>query len=594
MAEPDTAQDRGGLPLRPELELSPALRQLLLDPVVWQEGLERYARATNLAVALVDADGRLLGQCINPRPTWSLLRAQRPPDADACPFCLMLYHPRSYVAEALTKGGFRVTRDRTGLAHVTVPLVLGDHVLGALVAGQVFDRYPEQLGLEHMARTCGLRPDQVWELARQEAPVTRSTLRVYADLLATLGNTFLRTRYDTVIEANRLAEMTRLRDLLQQRTQELTQRTQELTEADRQKDAFLAILSHELRNPLAPIRNAVYLMQRHSPLASEVQWGVDVIDRQVQHATRLVDDLLDLSRIARNTLDLRPERLDLGEVLRVAMETSRPFLEAGGPNFVATLPPEPIGLDADPIRLAQVIANLLNNAAKYTEPGGHIWLSAERHADEAVVTVRDTGTGIPAELLPRIFEMFTQGGGASGGLGIGLALAKRIVELHGGTLTAHSDGPGTGSTFTARLPAARTPAPARPRARPARERTAPRRILVVDDERLSVVSWERLLRMEGHEVRTAHDGLAGVEVAEAFRPDVVLLDIGLPQLDGYEVARAIRQQPWGQGVVLIALTGWGQEADRHRSTAAGFDHHLVKPVDPSALVHLLASLPAPR
>jgi signal transduction histidine kinase len=589
--EPNRGQDRGGLPPRPEPELSPALRHQLLDPAAWQEGLETYARATNLAVALVDADGSLLSQYINPRPTWSLLRAQRHSDADACPFCLMLSHPRSCVADALTKGGFRVTRDRTGLVHVTVPLVLGDHVLGALVAGQVFDQYPEQLGLEHVARTYGLHPGQVWELARLEPPVTRATLRMYADLLATLGNTVLRTRYGALTEAHRLAEMTRLRDLLQQRTQELT-------EADRQKDEFLAMLAHELRNPLAPIRNVVHILPLKSPPEPELQWGLEVIERQLQQMTRLIDDLLDLSRITRNTLDLRKEHLDLGEVLQAAVETSRPLIEARGPAFVVTLPPEPTALDADPIRLAQLITNLPDNAAKYTDRGGHIWLTAERQGSEAVVTVRDTGIGMRADLLPRVFEMFMQGDRSlqrsQGGLGISLTLAKRIVELHGGTITAHSDGPDQGSTFIVRPPVASAPLPARPRASPEHERTAPtvsRRILVVDDERISAVSLGKLLRIKGHEIRTAHDGLEAVAVADEFRPDVVLLDIGLPKLNGYEVAYRIRHQPWGQGLVLIAVTGWGQEADRQCSQEAGFDHHLVKPVDPSTLAHLLASLP---
>jgi len=591
MVEPNRGQDCGGLPPRPELELSPALHHQLLDPAVWQEGLERYARATNLAVALVDADGHLLSQCINPRPTWSLLRAQSPPDADACPFCLMPSHPRSCVAKALITGSFRVTRDRTGLVHVTVPLVMGDHALGALVAGQVFDQYPEPLVLEHVAVTFGLRPQQVWQLARLEPLVKRATLRVYAELLATLGNTFLRTHYDAAIEAHRLAEMTRLRDLLQQRTQELT-------ETDRQKDAFLATLAHELRNPLAPIRNAVHILQLKSPPEPELHWGLDVIERQLQQMTRLIDDLLDLSRITRNQLDLHKERLDLGEVLQAAVETSRPLIEASGPAFVVTLPPEPIALDADPIRLAQVIANLLNNAAKYTKRGGHICLSAERQGSEAVVTVRDTGIGISAEMLPRIFEMFTQGKRswehAQSGLGIGLTLAKRIVELHAGTITAHSDGPGQGSTFIVRLPAVHEASPVRRRASRKRERTAAaasRRILVVEDERISAASLERLLQLEGHEIRTACDGLEAVSVADEFQPDVVLLDIGLPKLNGYEVAQRIRQQPWGRGLVLIALTGWGQETDRRRSQEAGFDHHLVKPVDPAALLQLLASLP---
>jgi signal transduction histidine kinase/CheY-like chemotaxis protein len=591
MSEPSTGQDHGGPPPHPGLELSPSLRQHLLDPAAWQEGLEKYARATNLAVALVDADGHLLGQCINPRPTWSLLRAQRPLGADSCPFCLMPSHPRNCVAEALITGSFRVTRDRTGLVHVTVPLVLCDHALGALVAGQAFDQYPEQVVLEHVAVTFGLLPQQVWLRARLEQPVKRATLRVYADLLAALGNTFLRTRYDMAIEANRLAETTRLRDLLQQRTQDLTA-------ADRQKDVFLATLSHELRNPLAPIRNAVDILQLNSPPEPEVQWGLNVIDRQLQQMTRLIDDLLDVSRITRNTLELRKERLDLAEILQVAVETSRPLIEEAGQAFVVTPSPEPIVLDADPIRLAQVISNLLNNAAKYTERGGHVWLTAKRQESDAVVTVRDTGIGIPAGTLPHIFEMFMQGDQpldrSQSGLGIGLTLAKRVVDLHGGTITAHSDGAGRGSAFIVRLPVVDEPWPARYRASREGERTAPAvasslRILVVDDERISATSLGKLLRLKGHEIRTAYDGPEAVRVADEFRPDVVLLDIGLPKMNGYEVAQRIRQQPWGQGMILIALTGWGQEADRQRSNEAGFDHHLVKPVDLAALLQLLAA-----
>jgi signal transduction histidine kinase len=521
MSEPSTAQERGGPPSGVERELLPTLRSHVLDPAAWQEGLERYARATRLAVALVDVEGRLLGPCINPRPTWSLLRAHTPPGADACPFCLMPSPPRGCIADALTLGGFHVTRDRTGLVHVTVPLVLGDHALGALVAGQVFDQYPDQLVLERVAITFGLRPEQVWPRARLEVPVTRATLRVYAELLATLGHTFLQTRYDKFIEATRLAEMTRLRDLLQQRTQELS-------EADRRKDEFLAMLAHELRNPLAPIRNAVHLVQLKSPPEPEVQWGLNVVDRQLQQMNRLIDDLLDLSRITRNTLELRKEHLDLAEVLQVAVETSRPLIEEGGQNFVVTPPPEPIALDADAVRLAQVIANLLNNAAKYTERGGHIRLTAERQGSEAIVTVRDTGIGIPADMLTRIFDIFTQVDRSrdrpQSGLGIGLTLAKRIVDLHGGTIMAHSDGPGKGSTFIVRLPVVSEQAQARRRAHPEPERTVPtmgRRILVVDDHQASAEGLGKLLQMKGHDVRTAHDGLEALGLAEEFRPKVV-------------------------------------------------------------------------
>jgi signal transduction histidine kinase len=370
-----------------------------------------------------------------------------------------------------------------------------------------------------------------------------------------------------------------------------------LKEADRRKDEFLATLSHELRNPLAPIRHAVEILRLQGEPGPEIHWVVDVIDRQLRQMTRLLDDLLDVARITTNRLELRQARIDLAEVLQVAVETSRPLIEECGQDFALTMPPHAIALDGDRARLAQVIANLLNNAAKYTDRGGHIWLTAEQRGHEAVVTVRDTGIGISTELLPCIFEMFTQADRslerAHSGLGIGLALAKQIVELHGGTITAHSDGPGTGCAFTVHLPVILEAGPPPPRARPARERpasVASRRILVVDDERISATSLGRLLKIMGHEIRTAHDGLEAVGVVETFRPDVVLLDINLPKMNGYDAARRIRQQPWGQGMVLIALTGWGQEADRQRARDAGFDHHLVKPVDAATLTQLLASL----
>jgi signal transduction histidine kinase/CheY-like chemotaxis protein len=371
----------------------------------------------------------------------------------------------------------------------------------------------------------------------------------------------------------------------------------ELRDTDRRKDAFLATLAHELRNPLAPIRHAGEILRLQGGPAPEVQWAVDVIDRQMRQLTRLLDDLLDVARITVNRLELRMARIDLAAVLQVAVETARPLIEEHGQEFTATLPPHPVALDGDLTRLAQVIANLLNNAAKYTDRGGHIWLTAEQQGPEAVVTVRDTGIGIPPEMLPRIFEMFAQADRSlersHSGLGIGLTLARQIVELHGGTLTAQSDGAGTGSAFTVRLPVLPEAAPAPPRTRPARERQVPvaaRRILVVDDDRISAASLGKWLTIMGHEIRTAYDGLGAVGAAEAFRPDVVLLDIGLPKLNGYEAARKIRQQPWGQGTVLVALTGWGQEADRQRARDAGFDHHLVKPVDPAVLTRLLTSL----
>jgi CheY-like chemotaxis protein/nitrogen-specific signal transduction histidine kinase len=378
-----------------------------------------------------------------------------------------------------------------------------------------------------------------------------------------------------------------------------------LREADRRKDEFLATLAHELRNPLAPIRNAVQILKLANPPDPELYHARDMIDRQVRQMTRLVDDLLDVSRITQGKVQLRREPIELADVVRSAVEATRPLIEASAHELTVALPPDPLNLDADPARLAQVIANLLSNAAKYTEKGGHIWLTAavasrERERPEAVVSVRDTGIGIAAEHLPRVFEMFSQMAPAlersQGGLGIGLALVRGLVELHGGRVEAHSDGPGHGSEFVVRLPAVAAPgkAPPEPSGDGESSHRPPKcRILVVDDNRDNVRSLEMLLRLPGHDVHTAYDGLEAVQAAAAFRPDVVLLDIGLPKMNGYEAARHIRQQPWGRGMLLVAMTGWGQEEDKRQAREAGFDHHLTKPVDPADLERLLSARTGP-
>lgn len=372
-----------------------------------------------------------------------------------------------------------------------------------------------------------------------------------------------------------------------------------LKEADRAKNEFLATLAHELRNPLAPIRAAVKILQLKSNPTPDSQAALDVIERQTRQMTRLIDDLLDIARITSNKLELRRERIELAEVLNAAVETSRPLIEQRGHKLIVKTPDKPIHIDGDLVRLAQVISNLLNNSAKYTDRGGRIWLAAAPKRNEAVIKVRDTGMGIPAELLPNIFEMFTQAettqNRSPGGLGIGLTLVKRLVELHGGTITVQSDGSGKGSEFVVRVPMANSQ-PATPeivvtgKQEPTTEVGPPIRILVVDDHKDSADSLGLLLKLLGNDVRIVHDGLAAVEVANEFEPRVVLLDIGLPTLNGYEAAQRIRQQPWGNQAVLIAVTGWGQEVDRQRSKQAGFDHHLVKPVDPDALTRLLATL----
>jgi signal transduction histidine kinase/ActR/RegA family two-component response regulator len=369
----------------------------------------------------------------------------------------------------------------------------------------------------------------------------------------------------------------------------------QLREADRRKDEFLATLAHELRNPLAPLRNVVELLQRSGGDPTIAEQARSVMGRQLDQMVRLVDDLLDVSRISQGKVQLRKERVELQAVVRSALEAAGPFLQAQGHEWTVTLPPDPIGLEGDAARLAQVLANLLNNAAKYTERGGHIRLTAERRGNEAVVSVRDTGIGIAAEHLPHLFRMFSQVAPAlersQGGLGIGLSLVRGLVELHGGRVEARSGGPGRGSEFVVRLPVVDAPlphGPQQPAEGPREDGGRKRRILVVDDNRDAADSLALMLQMMGHETRTAYDGVAAVEAAAKFRPEVVVLDIGLPKRNGYEAARQIRRQGWGEALVLIALTGWGQEEDKRRALEAGFDHHLTKPVDAADLERLLA------
>jgi PAS domain S-box-containing protein len=369
-----------------------------------------------------------------------------------------------------------------------------------------------------------------------------------------------------------------------------------LREADRRKDEFLAMLAHELRNPLAPIASSVQVLNLLGPRDARLQYARDTIDRQVRHLARLVDDLLDVSRLSTGKVKLRKERVELAAVLARAVETSRPLIDARRHELTVTVPEGPVWVDADATRLAQVVSNLLNNAAKYTEEGGRIALAVGWEGGEAVLRVRDSGVGIPADMLARVFDLFTQVDRgldrAQGGLGIGLTLVKSLAEMHGGRVSAHSDGPGRGSEFVVRLPLAGcAPAVAglgRDGPHPAAPKPPPRRVLVVDDNVDAAESMALLLRAVGHEVRTAYDGLVALREAEALRPEVVLLDIGLPRLDGYEVARRLRQQEGGQEALVIALTGYGQEEDRRRAAAAGFDVHLVKPPDPGAVQQLVA------
>jgi PAS domain S-box-containing protein len=370
-----------------------------------------------------------------------------------------------------------------------------------------------------------------------------------------------------------------------------------LREADRSKDEFIATLAHELRNPLAPIQNALYLMKQTTGSGHDPEAERAMAERQVRHLARLVDDLMDVSRINRGKIELRKEVLELASVVDRAAESVRSLLRERGHDLSISLTPEPIHLQADPTRLEQVLGNLLNNAIKYTDPGGRIALEVGRHGDEAVVRVRDNGIGLEPEMRTRIFEMFIQAGRqadrSQGGLGIGLGLVRRLVEMHGGTVTAHSRGLGSGSEFVVRLPVLPHRPPGQDQSKPIdapplEAKPARRRVLVVDDNHDAAHSLARVLsRLYGQEVQVAHDGPSALDAAPAFRPDLILLDIGMPGMDGNEVARRLRAQPGFESTLIVALTGWGQASDVERSRKAGFDRHLVKPANVEAIRALL-------
>jgi PAS domain S-box-containing protein len=369
----------------------------------------------------------------------------------------------------------------------------------------------------------------------------------------------------------------------------------DLSQADRKKNEFLAMLAHELRNPIAPISNAVRALRLGVNDADAVRSTSEMLERQVAQLARLVEDLLDVNRITHGKIELRKARAALAPIVQQAVDAARPLCRSLNHEFTVTLPPHEIHVDGDAARLTQVVGNLLHNACKFTDPGGQIFLTVGQEGMEAVIRVHDTGIGIANEHLPLLFEMFRQVDTSlertHGGLGIGLALVKTLIELHGGSVSVSSQGPGRGSEFTVRLPLAAQPAEAAP-AKVTAAASASRRVLVVDDNADGAESLAMLLQFDGHETLMAHDGREAIEAAERLRPDVILLDIGLPGMNGYEVCRRIRSTTWGSGIAIVALTGWGQEEDRTRSREAGFDTHMVKPVDHEALTRLLASIPA--
>jgi PAS domain S-box-containing protein len=373
---------------------------------------------------------------------------------------------------------------------------------------------------------------------------------------------------------------------------ERRQNEQALRDADRRKDEFLATLAHELRNPLAPIRQAAMIAKAPSASDAQKRWSHDVISRQVDHMALLLDDLLDISRITRGALQLRVEMTELAAVIDAAVETARPVMETKRHAFSIHIPEQPVYFAADPLRLAQVLANLLTNAAKYTDAGGRVQVCAEVAGGDIEIGVVDTGIGIPAAALRSVFDMFAQVKTAQdrseGGLGIGLSLSKALVELHGGTIKASSAGLGHGSKFTVRLPLRSLGVPAQTAG--IRELAGPvagRRVLIADDNRDAAESLAMLLSLEGHEVTVVHDGQQALAAFQTVQPEFALLDIGMPVVSGYDVARRVRQSSLGRAVTLIAITGWGQDGDKARALAAGFNHHFTKPIEPELLSDLL-------
>ena len=425
--------------------------------------------------------------------------------------------------------------------------------------------------------------------------ILRSKVAVFADLHRKSRELGLANRalLAEVTERRHIEE--RLRQLNETLEQRVSDRTEALQDADRRKNEFLAMLAHELRNPLAPIRNAVQVLRLNGADVKTVSSASEMMERQLSQMVRLVDDLLDVSRITRGKIELRMGRIELASPVNHAIEAARSFIHEKDHALNITVTPEPIYINGDPARLTQIVGNLLNNASKFTANGGNIWLTMERESEQAVIRIRDSGRGIAAHQIPCIFDMFVQFDTtlerSASGLGIGLSLVKNLVEMHKGTIEVSSLGVGHGSEFVLRFPMLlETVIPPLTQTVNDLPHTISRRILIVDDNRDSAISLATLLKLTGNETLIGYDGLEAVASAETFKPDIILLDIGLPKLNGYEACRRIREQAWGKDIVIVALSGWGQDEDKQKSKLAGFNGHLVKPVELAILMDMLAKL----
>jgi PAS domain S-box-containing protein len=558
----------------PEYELKTAESEGRFEDEGWRLRKDGSRFWANVVItALRDASGQLIGFSKITRDLTERRRQEEELRHSEERFRLMVNAVQDYAIFMLDPDG-RVASWNVGAERIKgyrPSEIIGQHFSKFYPPDRVAARWPEhELA---MARAEGRFEDEGWRIRKDGS-------RFWANVVIT-------ALYDPAGELRGFTKVTR--DLTERR------RVEALEEEGRQINEFLAMLGHELRNPLAPIRNAVAVMGAKDDCDPTTAWARQVIERQVRHLSRLVDDLLDVGRITSGKITLRREVVDFGAVVARALEASRPLHEKRHQTVDADLGKAPLPVLGDATRLVQVAANLLSNSAKYTPEGGHVFVQVRREGPEVVLRVRDDGMGMSPELIPKVFDIFVQGDRsldrAEGGLGIGLTLVHRLVTLHAGRVSASSPGPGQGSEFVVRLPVAERDAGEPARDRPPEAEEARRlRVLVVDDNQDAVESMALLLGIWGHEVTTASEGPAALDLAERLRPDVILLDIGLPGLNGYEVARRIRAQPGGEKTVLMAMTGYGQAEDRQRAQEAGFALHLVKPIEPEALQRALAKV----
>ncbi len=526
----------------------------------WTRALEKYGAATHLAVELYGRDEHLILGPVHRTPLFELLA---PGHHTLSMFAACVRRCLTQTAGASPI----VVEQRHRFAVIGSSLALNGEVVGAAVAAYVLTAFPDEHAVRRLAIECSVPFTTLWQQIRAELPLTRARLNVYGELLQVLCNALL-------------SENVRARQ--QERT------ATRLAAADQAKDDFLAMLSHELRNPLGAIQLGAQIIRLGRASQTAIQKATEIVDRQVKHVARLLDDLLDVSRITRGRIELRKSSVPLATAVAHAVDTSRALIEAQGHSLTISLPEEPIRLEADPTRLEQILTNLLDNAAKYTPAKGQIAVMASREENDVVLRVRDTGLGISPEMLPRVFDLFAQAdpslAHSQGGLGIGLTLVQKLTELHGGTVTVHSEGLGRGTEVVVRLPLG-TPSQM-PGAPVTERRSRSRHVLVIEDNPDAREMLRTTLEVDGHRVEVAEDGPQGVAMARSSRPDVVLVDIGLPGLNGYEVAKQVRAL-FGRQVRLIAVTGYGRPEDRRRTEEAGFDTHLTKPVSSERIAEAL-------